>query len=224
MPAFAQVTTRGVMIESGDVFLVGNDISVEAGGRAISISSAVNVVAANNIISAYDDEVSSAVVSFAPIVLIGNTLIARSGESSGAKIFSTATLFNNIIDLGPGNITNGLIVDQYSDVTLLANDFYLQGRLKRFVYNSYEYSIFTLSALNACNWENCSEAGLNIAFDPLFVSDDDPHLTAASPCIDAGVDPHEWYDGEEVEIDYDGDTRPYGAGWDIGADEWTAAQ
>ena len=53
----------------------------------------------------------------------------------------------------------------------------------------------------------------NIDEDPLFVGGDDYHLAAGSPCIDAGVD-------AGVIEDMDGDMRPYGAGFDMGADEY----
>jgi hypothetical protein len=53
----------------------------------------------------------------------------------------------------------------------------------------------------------------NIAGDPGFVSATDYHLGAGSPAIDA-ADPD-----ATLDIDYDGDTRPHGAGRDIGADE-----
>ena len=52
----------------------------------------------------------------------------------------------------------------------------------------------------------------NIESDPLFIGAGDYHLTAGSPCIDAGID-------VGVYNDIGGDVRPYGAGFDIGADE-----
>ncbi len=54
----------------------------------------------------------------------------------------------------------------------------------------------------------------NIDADPLFVGGDDFHLRTGSPCIDAGAD-------AGVYTDTDGDVRPYGAGFDMGADEYT---
>ncbi len=48
--------------------------------------------------------------------------------------------------------------------------------------------------------------------DPLFAGPGDFHLTAGSPCIDAGM-------AVEVFFDMDGDPRPSGCGYDIGADE-----
>jgi hypothetical protein len=52
----------------------------------------------------------------------------------------------------------------------------------------------------------------NIDADPLF-SGDGYHLTAGSPCIDAGTD-------AGVYEDIDGDARPTGAGHDMGCDEF----
>lgn len=53
----------------------------------------------------------------------------------------------------------------------------------------------------------------NIDADPVFVGGGDFHLTEDSPCIDTGT-----YGG--VYDDIDGDVRPQGAGYDMGADEY----
>ncbi len=53
----------------------------------------------------------------------------------------------------------------------------------------------------------------NIDADPLFVGGGDYHLTLESPCIDTGTD-------AGVYTDMDGEVRPMGAGFDIGADEY----
>jgi len=57
----------------------------------------------------------------------------------------------------------------------------------------------------------------NIDEDPLFLdpANGDYHLTDASPCMDAGTD-----DGAPMD-DFEGDQRPVGDGWDMGADEST---
>lgn len=52
-----------------------------------------------------------------------------------------------------------------------------------------------------------------ISEDPLFFGGGDYHLTFTSPCIDAGTD-------VGVYVDMDGDVRPFGAGFDMGADEF----
>lgn len=52
----------------------------------------------------------------------------------------------------------------------------------------------------------------NIDADPLFASGADYHITWGSPCIDAGID-------AGVVDDIDGEGRPQGVGFDMGADE-----
>lgn len=52
----------------------------------------------------------------------------------------------------------------------------------------------------------------NINSDPLFALGLDYHLGAGSPCIDTGID-------TGIYTDIDGDARPQGAGFDMGADE-----
>ena len=57
----------------------------------------------------------------------------------------------------------------------------------------------------------------NIDADPIFIGDEDFHLEAGSPCIDAGTD-------AGVYTDIDGQPRPFGGGFDMGADEfWPGA-
>jgi hypothetical protein len=56
--------------------------------------------------------------------------------------------------------------------------------------------------------------GLN-GDDPIFVSEEDFRLQENSPAIDVGTDLPGFND------DYDGNLRPQGQGWDIGAHEYT---
>jgi hypothetical protein len=81
-------------------------------------------------------------------------------------------------------------------------------------------SIPRLDEVEKCAWGDCVQAAGDISADPLLTGPNDFHLLAGSPCIDAGVDPTDWYTGQDVYLDLDGDTRPLGWTWDIGADEF----
>ena len=56
--------------------------------------------------------------------------------------------------------------------------------------------------------------GTTIDADPLFFSSTDFHLQPASPAIDAGLT------FKDVPYDFDGNARPNGTAYDIGADEF----
>jgi predicted outer membrane repeat protein len=56
----------------------------------------------------------------------------------------------------------------------------------------------------------------NIDADPQFVGNGDYHLAETSPCIDVGTS------AGAPDYDVDGDQRPKGAGYDMGADEYSA--
>jgi len=100
-----------------------------------------------------------------------------------------------------------------------------------FVYHE-EEPCTVLVAYTNVNTEECyieTDAGLiswsegNINVVPLFISPTDFRLQAGSPCIDAGAEfvLSPW--GELVyapSIDVEGNSRPWGVGWDIGAYEY----
>ncbi|HPQ71409.1 MAG TPA: hypothetical protein PKW95_19935 [bacterium] len=142
-------------------------------------------------------------------------------EMSGAM---ELILLNNIIELhGIGDDVTGLYAyssTEPSTITLDNNHFDVPDGAVLLHAGGEDY--YTLEELHACAWTGCYEAADNLTGDPRLRGVYNPHLTAASPCIDAGLDPTSWYDGPEIHFDYDGDARPYGAGWDIGMDEYTA--
>lgn len=78
----------------------------------------------------------------------------------------------------------------------------------------YEQQIFGPAFVFNSDVEGGGPGSGVIDMDPLFVGGGDYHLTAESPCIDAGA-------SVAIHTDMDGDWRPAGCGFDIGADEST---
>ena len=75
--------------------------------------------------------------------------------------------------------------------------------------------------MNGGEWESALRAGGNLSVDPSFTSATDLHLQDGSALIDAGVNPLP-FAGQLADafwLDIDGDPRPTGGSWDIGADE-----
>ncbi len=145
-----------------------------------------------------------------------------------------ARLINNIIDAGSSENSNALqILIEYSDymgILLVNNDIYGEDigcMISEFNYGyaSIECVANSISEVNDCTWFSCIDSSANISADPLFVdsANGDFHLQSGSPCIDTGINPTEYIEQSFVEYDFEGDPRPYGAGWDIGPDEWQPA-
>lgn len=74
-----------------------------------------------------------------------------------------------------------------------------------------------IASLNACAYRGCADSAHNLVLGDLGLAPDGFHLGPASPLIDAGADPAAWHGAHG--FDRDGDPRPRGRGWDIGADE-----
>ncbi len=161
---------------------------------------------------------------------ITNCLVTgNSGELGGGvscQWHSDATLNScTIADNSVTKFGGGLYSKKHSDVTL--NNSILWGNSAS--WDGHQVFIYNINApvtLNYCDYANGDDdiGGSNrltanncINSDPLFVGDGDYHLTADSPCIDAGSDS---YVPEGVTTDLDGNPRITGDAVDIGAYEF----
>jgi len=170
------------------------------------------------------------------LMLIDNTINggAPTGENgnshgaynSGDDCEGTAILIlvNNAINGGSGSYDNYGVYNDDGTLTLVNNDIWgadMDCMVWYYDADTNECEANTITSVNACAWTGCTEASGNISDDPLF-DVDGYHLTDSSPCINTGIDPVPDYIGPGlVDFDFEGDARPYGAGWDIGMDEWT---
>ena len=195
--------SHGVQINDGEAVLVNNlIIGGEAGfdGYGVSVADGTATIVNNTIIGGNADYDNINVIVTDTAVLVNNILYNSSAENNisiGIKTGGSVTAINNDVWS-----TNDLCV----------------------VYDDTETDCIAdnLSDLNGCAWSGCESASDNITDDPSFM---DPginyHIPQTSSCVDAGIDPATWYSGDLADLDMDGNTRPYGSGWDIGAYEWT---
>ncbi|MGB9724109.1 MAG: right-handed parallel beta-helix repeat-containing protein [Chloroflexia bacterium] len=151
--------------------------------------------------------------SSGPGAVLVNNVVARSGsktvEADGyvAYPLRAALLHNTLVGSGSGA---GIYVDGY--VTLALTNTIVAGHTWG-ITATFPASA-TISADHTLFWANTGTAitGTNPVFgDPRFLPDG-YHLGPGSAAVDAGID-------AGVTTDMDGDPRPIGSGYDIGADE-----
>jgi len=160
-------------------------------------------------------------------LLINNTFVSSISVYLGGALWLSdnpeITAINNIIRTGYVYPDGGGVIwldDAYGsdNIRLLNNDLHALDQVPLMKINS--TTITDIDTVNTCEWPTCAEAESNLNVDPAFIGAENFHLKSNSPCIDAGLDPSPWYDGDAIYTDIDGDARPFGENWDIGMDEY----
>lgn len=210
--------------QNSTVTLTANDIRTQNSTVNVGETAAIlnygnkKLTAIANFLYGGDATYSQAVCSWGPIELAHNTLVAEGTMNTYAALLrDTSLLVNNVLVSGalPAIVrleTSG------AEVTLAGNDFFSIGGEAPLVRGD-GFTVEDLAALHECAWSGCTAATGNLREDPAFAGDEDFHLTAGSLCVDAGVDPYDWLSHAALPFDIDGEPRPQGGGWDIGADE-----
>ena len=168
----------------------GGGIAIGSENRATLIN---NVVAHNGISVASDAYGSGIFIHDSTVELLHNTIADNSGRSRQAVVMGgsgTLILTNNII----AGHALGITVTVPASSTIIASHTLFYG-------NGTDYQ------------DGVSSTG-EVRGDPYFVNPMalDYHICHGSAAIDSGLN-------IAVTIDIDGDTRPIGPGYDIGADE-----
>ena len=174
--------------------------SVDEGGSGFTIANAgPGLVIRNNIIKAFADIFISRSdgISILNNTLLSDTTLDTQYYPVGAEVdtSSNITMENNIFFNQPGQII------------YVKNSTIVSG--KNIMYRDDGIPLVTTNTYNPINdlW----------GIDPLFINPalNDFHLQNQSPAIDAGLET------ENVPNDYEGNPRPIGKGFDIGAYEFT---
>ena len=141
-------------------------------------------------------------------------------------VVTNSTFANNISLTGSGLFNTSVGTGSLASATLRNNIFWNNSctdTLSRYLHNIGVGSGITMLH-NSMQWANfannevgtgtLTDGGGNLGGDPLFVNLGlgDLHLQTGSPCIDAGTP-------VALSVDFDGNSRPQGAGFDMGAYE-----
>lgn len=148
---------------------------------------------------------------------LSNVTVSRNGHPAdyGGAIYAaggSGTIVNSTVSRNRGNAGLGVGL-----VTLTLRNSIFWGQRPT---SSPDVDVASVATVDADHTDigtlagTVNDLGGNISTDPRFVSSNDFHLTASSPCIDTGT-----CTGAPA-TDADGDPRPTGGGCDIGADEF----
>ena len=164
----------------------------------------------------YNYSIASSQVNITNCILFGNSADRQGAglqnsfdDSANVSIFNCTFSANRANSNGSGIYNTGPYQGTATDVVKITNCI-LWEDLGNEIGNYHNIPIVNYSDIQG----GYSGEG-NINVNPLFIGNGDLHLTSPSPCIDAGIS------SGAPSTDFEGDPRPQGNGYDMGADEFT---
>jgi predicted outer membrane repeat protein len=201
---------------------LGSNTANYGGGMYVYESTAT--LSGNTIVSNVATEGSGMVLYQSDATLTNNLVADNQSSGAGGGLYSKGSssrlIHNTIARNGSGiyatsgvdhstvALTNTILVSHTVGITVTAGN---TATLDATVWGTGDWA-------NITDWGGagrCMTGTRNTWGDPSFVVPEagDYHIGSESPAIDAGLD-------AGVTIDFDGDPRPVGVGFDIGADEY----
>jgi hypothetical protein len=186
----------------------GDNAYPTANAKGIVLSDGGEPVLINNTIYVYDPNATATV---------GGGSIIDEAFMYAVEIDGPSCLMVNDILWTSGDtpdIDTNLLRITGGDVTLANNDFYDDPYSNCLVLSD-TTCVDAIADVNDCaQWDMCTTSTSNITDDPGGW----PDIASDSDCVDNGADPSDF--GYTVDVDVDGESRPYGDDYDIGADEY----
>ena len=216
--------TRGgglLLFESDDVTVSGNTVSANRGedGGGLYLDHSDATVGGNDVVANTATHGGGVYLEGSGALLLNNIVADNDVDATGSGLHITASsprLLHNTLVHNSGS--EGVYVTGNSDVEL-ANTILSTHTVGIRVTGGSNASLdATLWYANTDNWAGTGRIDVgtrNYSGDPDFVvpSAGDYHIGNMSAALDAGV-------GVDVGEDMDGEQRPRGSGYDIGADEF----
>jgi hypothetical protein len=211
-------------LEDASAVLINNSIDLTR-YSGIRVHNNASLTMVNNIIHFSDVGRPDAIITNvdSKIHLLNNTIYVPNISRGfvGVSLGGLGVFVNNVFSINSEDEdSRGILFKDGGNAELFSNNF--EPNLACPVYLEPTNDCVSTELINACTWAGCLGAGGNTQLVSGIQIAENGHalLSQESALIDRGRDPSAWSDVAAYGTDFEGDQRPAGGNWDIGADEF----